>query len=104
MVMLSCVPATVAAGARLRGAAEAGVVRAAALNAASRAAVIIDVRKERLLSCRHRKRRRFWKLHRRWMVPAVGHELVKLGRRLRIRWGTIRPARLMRRRLSCRRC
>lgn len=36
---------------RLRGAAEASVVRAAALNAGSIAAVIIDVRKRRLLSC-----------------------------------------------------
>jgi hypothetical protein len=54
--MLSWAPVTAAAGAGLRGAAEAGVVRAAALNAASRAAVIIDVRKGCFLSCRRRRR------------------------------------------------
>lgn len=45
MVMLSWAPVTAAAGAGLRGAAEAGMVRAAVPSAASRAAVIIDVRK-----------------------------------------------------------
>jgi hypothetical protein len=50
-VMLSWAPVIVAAGAGLRGAAEAGVVRAAALNAGSIAAVIIEVCKRRLLAC-----------------------------------------------------
>lgn len=53
MVMPSWAPATVAAGTGLRGAAEADVVRAAAPNAASKAAAIIDVRKGLLLSCSH---------------------------------------------------
>ncbi len=47
---------TEAAGAGLRGAAEADVERAAAPSVASRAAVIIEVRKECLLSYRHRER------------------------------------------------
>lgn len=45
LVMLSWALVTVAAGTGPRGAAEAGVTRAAAPNAVSRAAVIIDVRK-----------------------------------------------------------
>lgn len=82
LVTLSWAPVTAAAGAGLRGAAEAGVVKAAALNAASRAAVIIDVRKGYVLSCRRRKRSKSrglrrqqivlspaWKSRRRTTVP-----------------------------------
>jgi hypothetical protein len=58
-MMLFWALVTTAVGAGLRGAADAGEVRAAALNAASRAAVIINMRKERLLSCGHRER---WRL------------------------------------------
>lgn len=58
-VMPSWAPATVEAGAGLIGAAEAGVVRVAAPKAASKAAVIIDVRKGRFLSCGHWER---WRL------------------------------------------
>ncbi|CAA2160731.1 hypothetical protein WYO_0427 [Methylobacterium sp. GXF4] len=54
--MLSWTPATATAGAGLRGAAEAGGARAAAPSVASRAAVIIEVRKECLLSYRHWER------------------------------------------------
>lgn len=53
MTMPSSAPATVMAGAGLNGAAEAGAVRAAVPNAVSRAAVIIEVRKGRLLSGDH---------------------------------------------------
>jgi hypothetical protein len=53
LLMLSWAPTTAAAGAGLRGAAEAVVVRAVPPNIASRAAVIMDVRKGRLLSCGH---------------------------------------------------
>jgi hypothetical protein len=72
--MLSWGPATAAAGAGLRGAAEAGVVRAAAPNMASRAAVIIDVRKGRLLSCGHWKWWRLTKPAKEQIVPRPAWE------------------------------
>jgi hypothetical protein len=59
LVTPSWAPATVAAGAGLRGVAEAGMVRAAVPNAVSRAAVIIDVRKEPLHWFGHRS---WWRL------------------------------------------
>lgn len=75
MLMLSWAPATAAAGAGLRGAAEAEVVRVAAPNMASRAAVITDVRKGRLLSCGHSKWLRLAKLGKERIVPRATTDL-----------------------------
>ena len=78
--MLSWTPATATAGAGLRRAAEAGVARAAAPSPASRAAVIIEVRKECLLSCNHWKRWRLTKPGKKQIVPGSVWEAKRRSR------------------------